>query len=350
MAYTDILDSQILSITLDRYQELMNLPEAAFNGLHWADDANCYQCSAIWNQSDRNVLAQTLKQAEEMRVEELGYYLCPHYVENDVYDFKQPLILDKKLLISIGKQKESDISIGEEVILGALDDPVTFNVATTVTDTSEIKIYYPGTDTIINPSSISISGGVATIKIPRSRLALKDLGCNPVPRYDDDSNFLDEIDIKRVYIDPCEGMYGKWYGTENCPGCSSFTDTTQLLYPRIDNSRLAIILHCPAQSCTSGTFLPKSCGSYTRIPDKILVSYVSGRENSVHTQLETIRLAHTLLPFYIPDKYNMCAHCWEDDRKLDPNLVMLTPYGVARGAIEVWLSDSRRKVGQGGIF
>ena len=105
-------DDFVPDLTLDRYQEIMRLPINAFNGLNKPEEEPVYECSTIWKQGERDGLAMNLGQAEEMRIQELGYYLAPRYTMVD-YQYGAPLILDKKHLVDIGEQKTADVSISE---------------------------------------------------------------------------------------------------------------------------------------------------------------------------------------------------------------------------------------------
>ncbi len=352
MAYTRLLPENVtLGLTLDRYQEIMQLPEAAFNGLSKPDEEGCFECAAIWKQTDRDALAQAIANAEEMREHELGYYTAPKYLEEEEYEFGFPEILNQKMLISIGKSAQSNISLAVALVLGAEltpNDPVTIAVATTVTDKNEICLFYPGEDVEIHPSSVEISGGVATIEIPRSRLKklTVDTNCDPAPSYYENDNFITTIDVKRCYTDVSVGAYYVWFG-DCCLTGMSLTETTQLLYPKIVDKRLSIVKFFPA-TYSAGTWTyatPTKCTT----PDSVRVSYLSGMRYSTQAEMDTARLAHTLLPGIMPDRVDLCSACWKTDILVDPS-ELVTPYGTSTGAVHVWMTDSRSKIGAGGKF
>lgn len=354
MARSDILpDGVQMGLVLDRYQEIMHLPEAAFNGLYKDDDGQCFECNAIWKQSDRDALAMAIMNAEEMREHELGYYVAPKYTENEDFEYKFPLILEKRYLISVGKRKTADIQLAVPLVHGvetAPNDPVTIVVPTTVTDTSEIHVYYPSESVEIRPASVTIAAGNATIKIPRSRLVKPtvDTNCDPAPNYHENDNFLDTVDVKHVYHDISEGLYFVWFNACCYPfSASSLTESTQLAYPKIYDKKLAIIEPYPA-TYVGGVWASSSLSKSYR-PEKIRISYLSGRQRSAQVEIDTARLAHTLLPGLIPDRVDLCSTCWKTDMEPDPS-ELITPYGTARGAIQVWMSDSRAKLAHGGKF
>ena len=343
ITYPGILsDDVVLSVTLDRYQELMRLPIAAFNGLNRPEETPVYECSTIWKQSERNALMMALSQAEEMRENELTYHIAPKYDVMENLEYKNPLILNRKHLVKLGLQTVTDISLGEVLTLGALpnlNDPVTVTDATTVTDKSEIKIYYPGEDYEIIPSNISISGGVATIKIPRSRLvkfALMDDREDHL-YYDDNNNFLASVDIKRVYYDSTNPAQYVCYHCCDDP-------VSESVCARITNNRLAIVKHCHTSYSADdgwGTIC-SNCGR----PSNITVYALSGRQLSVYTEMLTIRLAHTLMP-NAPVSCPTVHQYWQTDVAQTD---IITPYGRTQGAVDAWSMDARAKVGQGGKF
>jgi len=340
-----------LAVTLDRYQELMRLPIAAFNGLNKPDENPVYACSTIWKKSERDAVLLALHQAEEMREEELGYHIAPKYEVMDNLEYASPIILPvNKHLIKLGKKTVVDIQDGYVLNLGvesAPNDPVILTVATTVTDIGEIFVYYPNEDYKITPYSISISAGVATIKIPRSRLVkpeLQDDREDPLDYYEND-NFLATVDIKRIYYDPATMFEYVWLSDCNTCTLSTLTTTTQNAYARISDHRLAIIYHEPT-SYAGGVWTRVSMAQ-CNIPDYVIAYTLSGRQSSTITEMQTIRLAHTVMvnkPVSCPTVHQM----WQEDIQPVPN--MWTPYGNSAGAVQAWIADARQKVGQGGKF
>jgi hypothetical protein len=333
------------ALTLDRYQEIMRLPINAFNGLNDPDEQPQYQCSTIWKQSDRDYVAEHMAQAEEMRVQELGYHLAPMYETAD-YEFGHPLIIDQKHLIEIGFRTVEDVSIGEAITLsnGTINDPVELSIATTLTDATEIKVYYPGEDVEIRPSSVSIASGTLTIQIPRARLVDPLLNDNREDHlyYSEDANFITSCDVKRVYYASTQGLYYIWEGWQT--SSSSLAEQNQLGWPKIRNARLGIIEHRPA---TYSAAWAQAAWSYTVLPAWIRLYFVSGRRASMRTEIETVRLSHTLMPNK-PESCPTVHQYWEEDIVDDER--MYSPYGNRKGAIRAWMSDSRAKVGQGGKF
>lgn len=349
---------QILALMIDRYQEIMRLPINAFNGLNNPDEVPVYECSTIWKQSERDNLAMFLAQSEEMREQELGYHIAPKYLVDEEHKYSVPIILDRKHLVVVGTAATADIQSGVVLDHGvetAPNDPVEFNVDITgrgVTNSSEVCVYYPGESIRIYPSNISISGNTATIRIPRARLVKPSLNDNRDDHlsYYENDNFLETVDVKRYYTNTSDGAYIVWGSPERVQaGYITYPDdseTTQHANVQIMGNRAYRlgIVHCYPATATLA-------GAYYRLcvqPRVVRISYLSGRRSSMKTEMETARLAHVLMPG-MPCTCPYVEQYWIGDRTEDPS-GLVTPYGGESGAVKAWLSDSRAKVGQGGIF
>lgn len=348
-------DDQELSVSLDRYQTIMRLPINAFNGLNNPDETPVYECSTIWKQSERDLLVEYLAEAEEMRETELHFHIAPKYLEDEEQDHRIPVILDWKYLVAVGTKATATISAGETVNKGAEtapNDPVTFTVTTTVTSTDEIRVFYPGEDVEITPSSVSISGGVATILVPRARLVkptLNDDRDDHLSYYVND-NFLNTVDIMRVYTDTSDGAYIVWdsvgrvlAGVDTYPGSAETVQRANVQFTGKRARDLSIVHAYPADASGNPAMY-----TYCIEPSVVRISYLSGRRSSMRTELETARFAHTLMP-NTPCTCPYVEQMWREDRETDPS-GLVTPYGSSAGAVRAWLADARAKRGGGGKF
>jgi len=337
-----ILDPNYVSgITLDRYQELMRLPIAAFNGLNDPTETPVYQCSTIWKQSERDNVAIYLSQSEEMRETELGYFISPKYVVDEELEIGNPYDLKKKFLIAMGKEVLTVVQAAVALDLTADPRLVTIVVATTVTDPNEIVVTYPGETVVIKPKSVTISGGNATIILWRARLVEPSLLDDRDDHlyFDDDANFINTVDVYQRTTDITQSVNFVWYER-------NFVENLQTGYPIIRDYRLSIVQAGP---CTFTGVVPTSvCFTSCRHPRYVRFSYLSGRTMSVRTEIETIRLAHTFMP-NAPCTCPTVHQYWQEDVALDPSKIV-SPYGSSAGAVAAWLSDSRAKIGFGGKF
>lgn len=343
-------DNYELSLSLDRYQEIMRLPIAAFNGLNKPDEIPVYQCSQIWKQSERDYVAMNLGSAEEMRENELNYHLGPKYIVDEEHEYSSIALLNRKHLIDVGVQATSDIELGVSLTLGdesAPNDPVQFTVTTTITDADEICVFYPGEDVKITPSSVSISGGVATIKIPRSRLVLPSLMDDREDHlsYYENDNFLTTVDVKRCYHDDSDVATIRWLGSADCTNsCVLTTQTACAVAAGPRSHRISKVLLSPA-TYSSGAWTSTS-HTYAHRPVSVLISYRSGKRYSIKTEILTARLAHTLMP-HKPSSCPTVHMYWEEDTQAQDTI---TPYGRSVGAFMAWVLDSRDRVVSGGML
>lgn len=350
MAFSTVVEDK-LHLTLDRYCKIMRLAPYGFNGLENPYEANMgYACDAVWTQADRDGVALALKQAEEMRIRELGYFLS-HTFFVETLPYKNPLILTRKHLVRLAALVTETLEYDFPLDLSTLADTYTLIVpiSTDISDSNDIHLYFTEDDggyevyplSVKLKSSISL-GYYAEIVLHRATLAKPGLPENPKPQYDDNSNFVAELDITREYYEPCEAVYYVWSGSD-C-NCNSLADTEHIAYGRIGNARLSIIEHVEAD-CDNGTFT-QVCNHHCRQPDSIRVQYVSGVQNNTYTELCTARLAHTLFSVYIPNGQAICGNCWQSDNEVVENI--FTPYGSKRGAVDCWMADNRARVGNFG--
>ena len=349
MARSDIFQDVVgdilpISVSLDRYQELMRLPIAAFNGLLRPADGS-YDCPTIWQQTDLDQLYENLRLAQEQREVEVGFYLAPTYIIEE-YPYSNPIILKKKHLQLIGLETVTDIELGVDFSAQLLaNDNITITVTVDFTDASQIHVFYPDEDVEITPKSKSISGIIATIVIPKARLVdpIYNINYNPsdsdeLRLYEDTQWYLTTVDVKRIHYAENGGIDLVW---DPDPCLNESSETVQTAKGLIDNYRLGIVNAFPAvfTSETAWTY-----GRFTkfRIPDRIRIRYVSGMVDA-RGQMLTARLSHAQ-----PNNLSPCEICWRDDVVPHPSKLN-TPYGITKAAVDAWIADSRYRIGHGGM-
>jgi hypothetical protein len=340
-------DSQ-LGLYLDRYAELLGLNLCAFNGINRSTEGHDSQCTDIWSQTQRDFLARYLLQAEEKREEILQFHVGPKW-KHDTMDMQwgNPFILERKYLLKVGFPTSSSIQAGVVLNLGpagAPIDPVVFTVTSADATVDEVVVTYPGELVRIFPTYVSKTGNVITITIPRCRL-VKTMYCEDFddpPLYIDNNVFLATVDVYRVYADVSKGAEFLWVDTGCTP--TNCTPICQPACPMIVGTKAyeLSMVHLYPATYSSGSWA-RTCWSQNSYPKFVRVSYLSGRQ-TIDNEVNTIRLAHTLMP-RAPCECDIVNGKWAEDNEPSKQW---SQYGSKTGAVEVWMADSLAKVTSGG--
>lgn len=340
------------AVKLARYARIIKYNECAFWGVYdGSTDGD--QCRAIWTKRQREEMARALDDAQRTIENVLDYFLSPRWVTgnssldnrlNDQQEFARTVITRWGMVIEPGVQATAVIESGASV--SHASDPATIGVTTAVTTASEIVVYHPGTTVEIDPSAITFSGGVATIRIPRCRMVKSSLADNPETGldYNDTDNFEETVDVVRVYNDST--TQGVLVTPHVCgvscqqTGCQETTKTACLY---VEESRVGRLKVQPA-NYVSGSWT----NTYPICPKPTLLrlNYRAGLQQ-LPQELETavVRLAHANLPD------NPCGcdiFMWKNDRMIPEVLTrerINCPFGLTNGAWYAWrIANSHRIV------
>lgn len=209
--------------TLWDYVSWLQIPEAFFMGIkNYPNLVAKKGCGDYWDQTERYWLAGSIDKAEERMSRDrwLGTPVRLEYKGPRQLPWGWPVMLGVYVR-GVGVRTMSDevtIDISGQIAAG--DDPVVFTVSVTFTDINELVVYYPGQQQYsLHPTNIIISGGTATVSIPRCRLLkpeyLRDYDdVNERPSYTNDTHFLSSVDVRRVYLDTTTGSNLVWHRQE----------------------------------------------------------------------------------------------------------------------------------------
>lgn len=330
-------------VRLARYARIIKYNECAFWGVY-DGTTDSDQCRAIWTKQQREEMARALDDAQRSIENILGYFLSPKWVTgnsslderlNDQQEFYRTVITRWGMVIEPGVKTTATIESGATV--SHADDPATISVTTSVTDSSEIVVYHPGTEVEIDPSSITFSGGVATIKIPRCRLVKSELADNPETGldYNDTDNFEATVDVVRVYNDST--TQGVLVAPHVCgascqtTGCQE-TTSTACLY--VSEKRVGK-LHVQPANYVSGAW--RNTAPTCPTPSLVRLNYRAGLQQ-LPQELETavVRLAHANLP---ESPCSCDVYMWKNDRTIPEVLTrerINCPFGLTNGAWYAW--------------
>lgn len=348
-APTLVMGTTSSCLTLSRYARIIGYDEHRFWGVQREDWLE-YQCREYWTRDQRQMAARYLAVAQSMIETELKYALCPTWVADEEQPYTAPLLVRQKRVIAAGVMATVTIQAGAAV--DHTSDPAVIGpMATTVTDTSEVVVYHPGTTEAIEPQEISISSGLLTIYIPRCRM-VKITQQGTVAAYDTAANFVDTVDVVRIYNDTSTQAELVW--DHECGlacaanGCSEYTQTA-CMYVR--DGEVGSIQVQPA-TYADGTWT-KADPAYRGRPYKVRLNYKAGLA-AITPQMEDaiVRLAHTLMPSE-PCGCTTIQQLWKRDRNvplvLDRERINC-PFGMMDGAWIAWrMCQTKRHVGMGVI-
>ena len=241
--------------------------------------------------------------------------------------------------------------------------PSTVTVATTVTDVNEIKVYYPASLGVegpveIDPSDIDISGGNATISMPRCRLVTPSRANNPREGilYSDVTNFLSVVDVVRVYHDDSEQATLVWPHQSsscsclscNCPTCGEYTRTA-CIYVKVP--RIGSLDVLPATYSDGSWTTNTRCLCNT--PEHAILNYRAGPEVlSPQARDAVIRLAHAKMPNE-PCGCEISTRMWKRDRHTPDVLTrerINCRFGMSDGAWAAWEFSQAMKIKRSSVF
>lgn len=325
------------ALSLTKYAQQYIGYECGFWGVSRDTEAS----SVIWTLFQRQELARALCEAQEEIEQVAGFFLEPKWVENEVHPCSPTgnYVLTWNHVIEGGVPVVDAIDAGA-VVNHAADPAVIGPLATTATDTAEIKVYYPNTKQEIIPSNIVIAGGFVTIYIPRCRLVDMNTVDNPEEGldYNTPANFQTTVDVYHVYTDTTDAgeFLQRTIGT--CP-----PDTLALCMD-IKDAEISHVLAYQTGTVSAACRVSKV--------DQARVNYVSGLSYLDRiADLAVVRLAHSKMPGE-PCGYDRIKAMWRSDNTIPIVLSverLECPFGVSNGAWMAWkfagsISEDRMSV------
>lgn len=365
-------------LTLEYYSRWLGIAENAMFGIVRQGDPDLGCDDAYWDETDRYQMVKAIQQAENSIETYFGHSLmrkwqCQEYHRWTGCDFN--LRLGK--VVAMGDKTEEVVSLNVATGVAVQADEYTLSVAVDFDDCSEVVIYYPGqTRWEIHPSKVVISGGIALITIPRSRLLKPEYlidfaNDSDRPIYETASYFLPVVDVYRRFPDTVSAVTFIW--RRKACGCKSETSclhgaaepgtvATQTGVAVIENAYQGKIRVEPASwDTTTGEWTSESW-SQCWPPDGVLVSYVSGInedcQNNCPADLDPqlaraiIALAHSNLPKGICSCATVKRYYEYDSMipKPDEGPTIFSPFGITRGQNLAWQIVKRESPGFGGLL
>lgn len=398
-------------IPLDRAAHVLGIDPYHFNTITTLRHPEQSACDDLWyeyawqrvGQLGRDDLAKALYEAERQVIRYLGFYPMPAWIAEEEHPVTKPYAVELRnysslnsrgqqksirtnygYVIEPGSRAKSLIESGAAVVYSDANgdgyiELATVSVNTTITDTDEIHVYFPGhlgKDTWeIRPTTVTVNSGVATITFPRYLVPLPELWERDPDEGDiwrtisgdSLSNFITTVDVYRVYTDT--SVQATFYHENTCSGCGGtgcvncdFASETACL--RIRDPRLGLMSYSPATwDADTETFTMGSCCS--RDPDKIKLYYRAGYVNrgledySYKTmdpewERAIVYYAFTLLQ-RVP---NLCGNLQDIYARFNEDLALAeggksytiafknlqNPLGTTRAAIDLWRMIERERI------
>lgn len=399
-------------IPLDRAAYVLGIDPAHFNGIVTLRRPNNNACDDFWSQfawqhtgrASREDLAVALRQAEDLVITLLGFSPVPMWVESEEKIVQKPYAVELTNLRSLnsrmqyksiranlgyvieaGLKTKALIQASAAIVYSDADgdgynELATVSVATTVTSTEQIHVYFPGEAGDdrweIRPIDVSIAGGTATITFSRFLVPLPDLWIQDPPESDPVwrdidgdviGNFLTVVDVYRVYTDPSQ--HATFYHEDSCTscggsGCAACAFDTQTACLKIRDSRLGLLAYTPATWNATTLEYDYSSDTCLNDPDKILINYRAGlinrREKHPYWDLEPqweraiVFYAYTTLDRHdsrCQNTHNIWLNMSEDLSKVqqDHSYILSpedlrSPFGTTRAGLNLWRLIQRHRL------
>ncbi len=328
------------AVSLAAYARAVQVCECSFWGIESVDCAP-RDCRNIWTKNQRDWVQYYLAEAQFEIERVTNYHIGRQWDIAERHDNCTPLITRWGYVVSGGTRAVTNIALGVAVNY-ATDPAVVGPVATTITDSREIKLYHAGTDIEIDPATLVLTGAAATFTIPRCRLVDPAFYDNPTNgwQYADMTHYATTVDIKRVYNDTT--IQAQFVGAS----CSNCTET---------KTNVCIHVRKPEIGSIDLGSLTCGCGRWVEL------NYYSGREiidsNAYYTaygrqaQDAIIRLAHVKMP-HPPCACDSVSNLWTRDRQVIVDgqgraLRGVCDFGPEEGAWTAWRFANAMKLTKG---
>lgn len=325
-------------LSLDRWAEILGFNPLNFNQLDYNVLKPATTCGHMffqysWQNADRlgrEDIAFAIRDAERMIANRVGYNLIPDWTTQERKRTVRPgfpglynttglntrgqqksITANKGHLISGGVQVKTGIETVAIVYSDedgdGYDETATVTVATSVTDSDELRIYYPSKegsdkweirpieidlDTVVAQAVITFKAWQVVIDAPQQDTAPEAL--DPT----DATNYLTEVDVYRVYNDPQTQVQFLWESDSGLCSCNTANCTacqfgTQLGCLHIRDPRLGMFAYAPATWNAATSTFTNQDWAVCREPDQVRLYYYSGNED-----LELARPRNDMEPFW----------------------------------------------------
>lgn len=383
MAWADT----VTLLPLDTWAKIMGIDPWEFNGFVSPRTSRA-ECKDTWRQYEwqkdtlsREEVARTIEAAESAIAEQVNTWPAPHYVSNEAVVYPRPSKSQyfgyagtprgqyKPVRLRYAKTQGGGILARTLLDIDAAvtySDPdsdgvnsvATITVATTITDSAEIGVYFQASDRIgealtekwrIRPITVTFSGGTATIKAHPSQFAtpdeLVDVNFTPLdPAIA--GNYVTQVEVYRVYRDDTATSATPNQGTaewEQWP-----CNTTPCA---VDYIAVCLGARSPDNAIVMVGFEAGTCWPQNREPDRLHVNYLAGyplvdgkMQDSLARMTAQLATAWLTQESCACDRSSRIIRHWrllpstddKDSRPITAEEINENPWGPRRGAYFAW--------------
>ncbi len=385
-------------LPLDRYSNIMQIHPSHFNQMQGAKAPMRGGCDEVWDQDARDLLAWTMKQAEDLIAIELGFQVAPTFITNERIPMaltgvrsdwqNAELETGYGMVEAYGTETLTLVQAGATVEYLDLDnDPndreeiaeignLVYDDLTACANPCDVAVFFTVADGAddaadsrweIRPVRVDIDGSTMRIRAESSLFVRPDLwrltkqasigshdSIADENRWKIDfalTNLVSNVDVYCRTVNTTLPVTLLWDGRCHCTGVCSHDTQTACAYET--DLKRGFFIPRPASGANVYT-----APTWWRPPEAVRVNYRAGfpldRNCRMDANLERaiIKLTNVLLP------EPPCAFCdaaqvrWDNDRKvIDP----LTPEAAgmpwdlySQGALEAWRIVKRFAMGRGG--
>lgn len=305
-------------LSLDEFGAIIGLSPLGLNQLNHPTLQTNTVCGDVFFQSDwqhsdrvgRDTIAQAIQEAEQELSKEAGFNLMPDWVLDERQPYPRSRIpegfgnalnvrgLNKSIetakgyVISGGFRRKVLIQAGIAVSTSDTDsdgyaETCTVLVPVTITNPSEIRLFYPAQDGDdgweIRPIKVAISGGQATITFKRWQIAAAnkmDSFSAEVLDATKNSSYETTVDAYYVYNDHSTQVAFLWENEAPCSDCCGscaacqFGSQNGCFHSR--DPRMGFIVPTPATWNADTEQFESALWSVCREPDQVRLWYYSG--------------------------------------------------------------------------
>jgi hypothetical protein len=257
----------------------------------------------------------------------IGFPITDRWISGEEHTYATTITANYGKITAVGTKATT--TIANDAAVDHTSDPATVTIATAITSTADIHVFYPDTTEEIIPSNIVITGGNLIITIPRCRMVdyyLRDNTSQGID-YSTVANFQSKVDVVQYTTDTTVQATVVCIPSACSEDCEEETKTACLYIKNAEVGILTLGKVTGSCTCCSG-------GAH-----KLRINYRAGLSTlSRKVEMAIVRLAHSRMPTE-PCGCDVTQRLWNRDRN-EPEMLdrerLNCPFGTSDGAWSAW--------------